>query len=153
MPETGLGQIAQDVNEVISDPNQRGPLMDALKKLFSGEGSKEENKQAVVDILVKSGNITEAEAQQKVDSWEQSYNQAKEQITEKAKEVIPEVNEQAMKVAGKAADIGATAAWFAFLMLLLGAVVSALGGLIGTPCCHEPEEKMESRTVKKIEQP
>jgi polyhydroxyalkanoate synthesis regulator phasin len=127
-------------------------MMDALKKLISGEGNKEENKKAVVDILVQSGNMTQAEAEQKVDKWEQTVTQTKEQVKQKAKEVMPEVNEKATEVAGKAADVGATAGWFAFIMLLLGAIVSVLGGLIGTPCCCDKRTDKE-RTVRKVPEP
>jgi polyhydroxyalkanoate synthesis regulator phasin len=149
MPE--MSQIGKDVNDVISDPNQRGPLMESLQSVLSkGKEASEQDREAVVNILMKRGNMTHDEAEQKLDSWIQSYSQAKEQITETAKKAIPEVNEKATQIEGKAADIGATAAWFAFVMLVLGAFVSALGGLIGTPCCCE---KTESRTVRKIEQP
>jgi predicted RNA binding protein with dsRBD fold (UPF0201 family) len=148
LPQTNLGPIMQDVNDAVKDPEQRQKLTDAVKKLFTGE-STEQNKQAVVDVLTQAGDMNEAEARQKVDSWEQSINKTKQQV----KQAIPEVNEKAMQVAGKAADIGAAAAWFSFGMLVLGAIVSVIGGLIGTPCCLCDEKKDWGKTVRKVSEP
>jgi hypothetical protein len=145
MPD--MSKIGKDVNDVISDPNQRGELADALKNVLAkGKNASEDDREAVVKILSQKANMTHDEAEQKLDSWIQSYSQTKEQV----KQAIPEANEKAMQVAGKAANIGADAAWFAFIMLILGAFVSALGGLIGTPCCCHGEEKTGSRTVRKV---
>ena len=147
-PQTNLGPIMQDVNEAVQDPAQRQKLTNAVKKLFTGE-STEENKQAVVDVLTETTDMNEVQARQKVDSWERSIKETKQQV----KEAIPEVNEQAMKVAGKAADIGAAAAWFAFGMLVLGAAVSVIGGLIGTPCCLCDDKTDWGKTVRKVSEP
>lgn len=144
LPNLGNSQIAKDVNEAMKDPNQRQQLTDALKSVLSkGKQASEEDREKVVNILMKSGNMTHDEAEQKLDSWIQSYEQAKEKLGQAAEEA----KGKAKEVATTATNIGAKAAWWAFIMLVLGAIVSLIGGAAGA-CCPYCKEETKTVTTK-----
>jgi hypothetical protein len=104
-----------------TSPNQSPQLISALDKMFSHGGNiNADDREAVVNTLVSQDNMSRAEANQKVDSWIQSYQQTKAQTSQKAREVGHEA-EQGVSVAG----------WLSFAILVLSAIAAALGGASG----------------------
>ena len=153
VPGDALRNIEQDVKRIIqqTDANDAQKVMqDVMRPLTSllrkGTDASEADKQAVVDVLVKEANMTPAEARRTVDKWLQNYEQTTQKIKETAKGVREQASETAEQVAGKAVDIATPAAWWTFFMLLLGAIVSLIGGSLGA--CAQYVHK-EQKTVKK----
>jgi len=113
--------VRQDVQSVTqnSTPEEKAKLTAAVGKLLKNNGA-QEDKQAVVNMLVTQNQMSEQEANQTVNRWLQDYQQTKTQVEQKA------------RVAGdKAAQGVSIAGWSAFAMLVLGALMAAFGGSRG----------------------
>ena len=59
------------------------------------------------------------------------YQQAVKQIQQSAKELEKEAYQTAEEVGAEAVDITVTAAWWSFIMLILGAIAASIGGIVG----------------------
>lgn len=94
----------------------------ALGRLFSHGGNiNADDREATVNALVAQGNMSRAEANQKVDNWIQNYQQTRAQAGQKARQV------------GQAAETGVSVAgWLSFAILVLSALAAASGGARGT---------------------
>jgi hypothetical protein len=91
-------------------------LTSAAKNFFSEEGnSNQQARNDLVQALMATGR-SQAEANQMVDQWQQSYVQARE---------------QAKEVADAAASATAKAAFWAFITMAIGLIVSVLGSILG----------------------
>jgi hypothetical protein len=114
--------VRQDVQSISqnSTPQQKAQLTSSVEKLLKNGGSNPQDRQAVVGTLVSQDNMSEQEANRKVDSWVQDYQQAKTQTEQKARQV-----------GDKAAKGVSMAGWGTFVMLVLGAVAAGLGGASG----------------------
>jgi hypothetical protein len=116
--------IRQDVQSLTqNDPAQSAKLMTAIGRMLKNEknGSVNPNdRQEVVNMLVSQNNMSEQEANQKVDRWIQSFAQTKVQTEQKARQV-----------GEKAAKGVSMAGWLSFGMLVLGAIAAGLGGASG----------------------
>ncbi|HBG28143.1 MAG: hypothetical protein A2Y10_06635 [Planctomycetes bacterium GWF2_41_51] len=148
IPGDALGNVEQEVKQIIqqADTNDaQQVLQDVMQPLTSllrkGADASDADKKAVADVLVEEANMTPAEAQRTVDKWLQNYEQATQKIKETAKDVREQAAETAEQVASKAVDIATPAAWWTFFMLLLGAIVAAIGGCVGTQ--HDHAVRME----------
>jgi hypothetical protein len=85
------------------------------------------DRDALVNIIVARTGKSRQEAEHIADNYEQTYNQARQQFQE-----LKVLGEQKAREAGNAASVGVSRlAWTAVLVLLLGAIISALAGLIG----------------------
>ncbi|MGS1002179.1 hypothetical protein ACVCH0_10925 [Burkholderia glumae] len=85
------------------------------------------DRDALVNIIVARTGKSRQEAEQIADHYEQTYNQAQQQLQQ-----LKQTGEQKAREAGDAASAGVSrVAWMAAIVLLLGAIVSALAGLIG----------------------
>ncbi|MDB6067916.1 MAG: hypothetical protein JWR26_4124 [Pedosphaera sp.] len=104
-----------------SSTPQSPQLKEALDRLFSHGGTiNADDREAVVNALVAQGNMSRAEANQKVDAWIQNYQQTKAQAGQKARQV------------GQAAATGVSVAgWLSFAILVLSAIAAASGGARG----------------------
>jgi polyhydroxyalkanoate synthesis regulator phasin len=116
-------------------PSGYREIEDALYELLREDPAKigeisEQDKQAIVDVVVRRTELTQEEARQRVDKWVRQYEQAVEDAREFVEEELPR---KAEKYGGQAADAAAKAAWWIFLMLLLGLVAAVVGGAVGAP--------------------
>lgn len=80
-----------------------------------------------VNVVMKRTGKSRAEAEQTVDNWINSYNQARAQVQQKTQEV----KQQARETADDAADAASTAAIMTFFGLLVGAGASGFGAKKG----------------------
>ncbi len=115
---------AQDIAREADYQSLQAALADLLQN--PSDVATREN---AVDVLVANTDMTRPEAQQQVDRWATQYEQAAQSVQQAATQAA----ETAEQYAQTASEAGASAATWAFIMLLLGAVVGALGGLIGAP--------------------
>ncbi|MFD2236405.1 PhnA-like protein [Aureimonas populi] len=107
---------AQDAREAAGTQD----LGAAASEIFAGvqTDATPEERQAAVSLIASQAGISEAEAEQRLTQFQGQYEQA---VTE------------ARQAAGTAADALSGAAFAAFVALLLGAIVAALGGIVGRP--------------------
>lgn len=125
-------QAGQDVQnaaaEVAQNPQQARQEINQLVSRLFAEGQDLTNsadRQDLVNALVERTGISEAEANQAIDNWAATYQQAQESLQQ--------ARQGAEEAAQTAADALGTAALWAFAGLLAGAVIAALGGLAGRP--------------------
>lgn len=140
VPDEALNEITQEAREMLkkidaNDMPSRQTLreiMNAMATIVKQGPDAPQAKESVINILVEKTGMSRPEAEQKVEQWVSNYMQAKEKL-QQAKEKIVERTEE---VAEEAVDIAASAAWWSFFMILLGAVAAILGGIAGVPT-HE----------------
>lgn len=96
----------------------REALMAAFRELVVEGG----DRQAVIDILVQQGGMTQEEAESTLQNLEAEYEQA-----------VQEIEQQAGRAAETAAEAVSSAAFWSFIALLLGALAAAGGGWLGAP--------------------
>ena len=96
----------------------REALMSAFRQLVVGGG----DRQAVIDILVNQGGMSQEEAESTLQNLENEYNQ-----------VVQEVEQQAAQAAEATASAVSSAAFWSFIALLLGGAAAAGGGWLGAP--------------------
>lgn len=101
-------------------------LKQALQKIFSsGQTSiSPQDKDALVNALMTRTNMGRPEAEQKIDTWIQQYQQAA-QTGQQAKQ-------QALQTSEKAMDALSKAGIWLFVLLVLEAGAAALGGWLGS---------------------
>ena len=95
-------------------------LGDAVSTIVSGLGqdAAPQERQAAVSLIAQRAGISEAEADQRLTQFQGQYDTAVA---------------QARETAATAATAASSAAFGAFVVLLLGAIVGALGGVAGRP--------------------
>jgi polyhydroxyalkanoate synthesis regulator phasin len=113
-------QVRQRVEQALPADVEldREALMAAFRE-FVMEGG---DRQAVTDILVQQGGMTEEEAESTLQDLEAAYQQA-----------VQEIEQQAGQAAQAAAEAVSSAALWSFIALLLGAIAAAGGGWLGAP--------------------
>jgi polyhydroxyalkanoate synthesis regulator phasin len=131
-PELQPEQLKKQASEAAKTTGQEPQssdteLSEALKKLFANpkQAGSAADKDAVVNILVARTGMSREQATTTVDNWIQQYYQAS-QKAEEAKQQALQKSEQVMKTLSKAAI-------WDFIAMLIGVVVAALGGKIGSP--------------------
>jgi hypothetical protein len=110
-------QIAEEVTSI------------ARARLMSGEWP-EGSRERLNALVAKSAGISEAEANQRIEEAEAEIREA-----------LAEVEQAARQAADAAARATAIAAFWAFAALLLGAIMAAIGAIIGTRHYHEYEAR------------
>ncbi|MBB4004937.1 hypothetical protein [Aurantimonas endophytica] len=106
--------------EAPQQPSSAEETATAIAAVIAGidEAATSEERQAAVDAIAREAGIPESEARQRLQRFQQRYDEA-------------------IRTARQAADAAAgavsTASFGAFIALLLGLVVGALGGLAGRP--------------------
>jgi polyhydroxyalkanoate synthesis regulator phasin len=96
----------------------RQTLTAAVRQFVAGGG----DRQAVIDVLVDQGGMSQENAESALQNMEQAYEQA-----------VQEAQQQAAQVADATAEAVSAAALWAFIALLLGGAAAAAGGWIGAP--------------------
>ncbi|WP_279482588.1 PhnA-like protein [Aureimonas sp. SK2] len=110
-------QAQQAANEARQATGQQD-LGSAVSQIFQGLGqdATPQQRSAAVQLIASQANISQAEAEQRLNQFQQQYDQAVE---------------QARQAAGQAADAASGAAFGAFVGLLLGLIAGAVGGIVG----------------------
>jgi hypothetical protein len=109
-------QTGQQVQQIASDENVRSVVQKAVTA--GPESLSEADRQAAINALVQHTGMTRPEAEQRLAQWQQTYQQAKQ---------------QAIQAAEATADAVSKASLWSFVALLLGAIVAAVGGMLGAP--------------------
>jgi len=127
---SATADAASTASNAAANPQSSGP---DLKDFFARLKEKAQpamdaaDRDALVNIIVARTGKSRQEAEQIADNYEQTYNQALQQLRE-----LKQTGEQKAREAGDAASAGVSrVAWTAVVVLLLGAIASAVAGLIG----------------------
>ena len=120
LPPTGRTQNTQTPGKLTSFAQQDPELAGALARLESSGGGNAQDRDQVVNILVTKHKVSQQEASNLVNQWDQQVQQVKGQV-----------NQQAREVGQQAAQGISQGALWAFIALILGLLVSAWGGWVG----------------------
>lgn len=90
------------------------------------------DQEALVNVLVENTDMSREEARQTVNNWQQSYDQAVAEARAQWEQWKNQAEQQAREFGEAAADAAATAAWWTFFTLVLGAIAAAAGANIGS---------------------
>ena len=111
-----LSQAGQQVQQAAQDPQVRDVLQ---KAVTAGPNAlTPQDREAAVNALQQHAGMSRPEAESQLTQWQQQYQQAV----------------QTARVAGeRTAEAVTSAALWSFAALLLGAIVAAVGGMLGAP--------------------
>ena len=109
-------QAGQQIQQIASDENVRSVVQKAVTA--GPESLSEADRQAAINALVQHTGMSRPEAEQRLAQWQQTYQQTKQ---------------QALRAAEATADTVSKASLWSFVALLLGAIVAAVGGMLGAP--------------------
>lgn len=125
-------QAQRAAGEAAADPQSAGSTFDEVMNRLYGQGSEvasAADREAAVNVIMERTGRSREEANEIVDSWISTYEQAKAQY----KETRAQVSQRAQQIGGDVASAVSKAAIYAFFGLLLGAVAAAIGGKVGEP--------------------
>lgn len=127
--ENNINQIIKPASDIQSD------ILQALKDYLNNNDTKENNnlRQTVASILSKNTSLTSDEIDSIINAWQDRY----EKVTEKAKDQTGALKEKAVAAGKRLSGQLGKAAGITFLVLLLGALASALGGALGVVMCEK----------------
>ena len=83
--------------------------------------------------MVDNTNLNRNEAKQLLDKWQDTYQQASEKVKQKA----GEFKEQAKETTTDASHALGAIAFYAFITMILGAIATIIGSVIGIRCCRK----------------
>ncbi|MEX2260191.1 MAG: hypothetical protein WD672_15940 [Woeseia sp.] len=89
------------------------------------------DREALVNIVTERTDQSREEARQTVANWEQGYQEAYQRAQKEWEEVKAQAEEKAREWGDQAAEGIASAAWWTFVALLLGAIAAATGANVG----------------------
>lgn len=140
------GLLAQGANTQGQDGNNQSAavtpdLISQVQTFLENDQVTPQQRQEVVALIARTGNMSQQEAEQKLIEWEKTYRDANATLDR----AVGEVNEKATVMGEKGANALAHVSFWSFLTFLLGALAAALGGLAGSKC--REERILRHRTV------
>lgn len=138
LPPTGrTGTNEQPAGQLTSLAQQDPQLGAALAKLEAKDGASQsaEDRNQVISLLTSKHGMSQDQAESLLNQWDQNFRQAKVQVEHKARE--------AGDVAARGVSKGAL---YAFIAMILGLVVSAWGGWVGTGSIERREDVVVTNT-------
>ncbi|GGE24214.1 hypothetical protein GCM10011390_49550 [Aureimonas endophytica] len=109
-------QAADQARAATGEPDLARAIPEIVRGL--GENATPQQRQAAVTVISQQAGISQQEAEQRLQQFQQQYDQAMVQVREKADAAAKNVS---------------TAAFAGFVALLIGAIVAGLGGMAGRP--------------------
>ncbi len=127
------GQAQNTAQNASQDPNAANTDIKGLVNKVFGENQdvadQAKNREALVNVIMSRTGKSRPEAEQIVNNYQQTYEQAKA----KAQQLKEEAKQKALAAADAARQGAAKGGLAASLALLLGAIAAALGGRTATP--------------------
>ncbi|MEX0928317.1 MAG: hypothetical protein WD266_07880 [Balneolales bacterium] len=114
-------------------------LEEAVSRLLQEGDVTPQQRQQVVNMLVENTRMNEQRAEQTVENWISTYQEASSGNGINT----GQIREQAEEVGDDVADALATAAFWSFIALVLGAIVAGVGGSMAAPAEGEIERDEE----------
>lgn len=106
----------QQMQQIANDENVRQVVQKAVTT--GPESLNEADRQAAISALAQHAGMSRPEAEQRLAQWQQSYQDTKR---------------EALRAAEATADTVSRASLWSFVALLLGAIIAAVGGMLGAP--------------------
>lgn len=119
--------VLDELEPLWTDPAARREFSDAVAGIFEGGSATvgDEDRQELITVVAENTELSEAEAEARVDAWIDRYEEAQASLVEL---------EEDIRIAGQeAADALASAAMWAFFGLLAGILITWLGARAGAP--------------------
>ena len=116
-------QVQGAAQDAAEDARQATGTQDtgaAVREIFAGiqTDATPDQRQAAIEVIASQAGISEQEAEARLTEFQGQYEAAVQEL---------------QQAAGAAADAVSASAFAAFVVMLLGAVVAALGGIVGRP--------------------
>ena len=140
--QRALDIIRGAATDAIANPGDAGAeASSAVDQLFAGPDAviSDEDREQLKNELSSRFGVSEQQAQQTLDNWE---NQAQQAVSA-AEEQANQLRVEAQRVGEQAASAVSGAAFLAFLASVLGLIAAVIGGLIGRP----KDELSDTRTA------
>jgi ElaB/YqjD/DUF883 family membrane-anchored ribosome-binding protein len=117
------GQVQQEAQQT-QQAAGTGSLVEAVQRVVRGvqEGASPQDRDAALNVIAQQAGIPRAEAEQRLDQFQTTYRQYAQQATE-----------QARQAAQAAAETVSQVSFWSVVALMLGAILAAIGGSLGTP--------------------
>jgi hypothetical protein len=126
-----VGNVGLEPEPYYPNATQTEAILALQRVLRQGEDADDADRQVVIAALAAEGDISEAEAEEILQRWENVYDQVQTTASERAEEA-----------AQAAADALAAAAGIAFAGMVVGAFGAGAGGMVGSP--EESDLEVES---------
>ncbi|MEX1082047.1 MAG: hypothetical protein WD382_04525 [Halofilum sp. (in: g-proteobacteria)] len=124
--------ITSTATAIIRNPGQADQRTEQLMNQLQNTLFSQQDRQQALQQLQNRLGIQPQEAQAMVDQWQQSLDAAAEQI----RTGLGRAQEQAVQMAQQVTEAIASAAWWAFLLSLLGLAAAIGGAMVGRPEEH-----------------
>lgn len=112
----------QDIGPAGAANQELTTLVDRYIRPIQGAMAATVDREAVINALVLRTGMTREQAEQTLQRWEQDYQRVKAELEQRGRQV-----------AATAAKLAARASLWTVLALVLGLIVAAIGGALGTP--------------------
>jgi hypothetical protein len=124
-----VDEIKQQAQQMGKDPQSQKQMTDMAENLYKNGGKMSEaDRQKAIDMVAKTGKSRE-EATTQVDKLISTVQQGKAKLDQTKAQAEQKARRTGEDVAGAMSKAGI----FGFIGLLLGGIVSGLGGLVGRP--------------------
>lgn len=133
--QQGASEGTQAASDAAAQPQQAGNDLNAWFDRVKQEGNtvlSAADKEALVNVIMARTGKSRPEAQQIADNYEQTYNQAMAKFAQTKQQA----EQKAREAADAAAKGVARTTWWAFALMLVGAIVAAAAGNLGYR--HQP---------------
>lgn len=130
-PENLQNRAQGAVDQAQNTAQNPADLKDMVSRVFGQNGDvvKAADRDALINVIMSRTGKSRPEAEQIVNSYQQTFQHAKE----KAQQLADEAKAKAMEAADAARKGAAQGALASTAALLLGALAAGLGGRVGTP--------------------
>lgn len=121
--------IQSAAEDIAQEPSAAASRIEtAIDRLLDLDAPSEADREDAVNVLVANTDLTEEEAREAIDTWEEQYN-----------EVEIDVEETINTVSEDVTDAIALAAGVVFMGMVIGAIAAGAGGWLGAPTLAELE--------------
>ncbi|MGF1621957.1 MAG: hypothetical protein ACFCUR_15240 [Rhodomicrobiaceae bacterium] len=124
--------VGQTATNIVQSPENAGRELERLlDRLFAGSDAVigEEDRKEILNILQNRLGVSEEEAEQIVNRWQEAY----QTVATEAQQAWEQARQEATQAAQNATDVLAQASGWTALALILGLFAAAFGGIIGRP--------------------
>lgn len=145
--QAAVDAVQQTAGDIARNPGDTGRELSALvDRLFSNNGVfSDEDRQQALNLLQQRFGLSQQEAEQMIQNWQDRYQAAVNQVQES----LQNLKQEATQAAESAADAVGKAAGWTSLALALGLIAAVIGGILGKPepWAVEAMEEEEARTA------
>ncbi len=132
-----LEEIRAEAEDILADDASLTSLRVAVDDYLFADEPGNDLRQATIDALVTQTELTEDQAVEQLNEWEQEFNQ-----------VVSRVETEAEQVANDIADIVAATAGIIFMILVAGTFAAASGGFVAVSSAQSDVRAVQRETIR-----